>query len=278
MTETPKTRNEIFSSITKPSVEQMEKDLGFQIPVDTVRLPSKGLVYPLGSALHMKETVDIRSLTVKDEDILNSQAYAKKGITISKLLESCITETGIDVKEMILADRTAIMVSLRIVSYGADYNGEVICDECGFKEENFEFNLGQLPLKFLEVQPDKIGTNEFTIELPVSKAKATLKFLTGREEEEILMMMDKNKKNKIADTALVSTRLKYSIVSINGETDKLKLDKFIRNMMSRDNANIQKFYKEYEPGLEMTVQFNCPDCESEVKIPLPMNASFFRPY
>lgn len=273
-------KNEVFGAQKKsemPSYQAQGDELDFEMPIETVPLPSKGLVYPPTSKLHMKTSVDVRSMTVKDQDIFTSRAYAKKGTTTSKLLESCITEKGIDVREMISSDRMAILISLRIISQGADYSFSTTCEECDFVNDDCEINLGKLPIKTLEIQPYSLGSNLFEIQLPVSKKIALIKFITGKDEEEINTIQEKRKKMGMENDELVSTRLKYSIVSVNGVSDRSKIGKFIESMPTRDSAEITKFFKEHEPGIEMKTTITCKNCDAEKEIDVPLNANFFRP-
>ncbi len=92
----------------------MKDDFGYEVPVEAVPLPSKGTVYPADSPLHGQETVEIRAMTAKEEDILTSRALIKKGTVITHLIQSCLVNKQIDVNEMLVGDRNAIMTALRI--------------------------------------------------------------------------------------------------------------------------------------------------------------------
>ena len=61
--------------------------LDFVTPTSFVELPSKGLFYPDDHPLHNQETVEVKEMTAKEEDILTSKALAQKGLTIDRLLE-----------------------------------------------------------------------------------------------------------------------------------------------------------------------------------------------
>ena len=76
--------NEIFGSMGSgmPKRNVMQEDFGYEIPVESVPLPSRGICYSEENPLSMAETVDIRSMTAKDEDILTSRALIKKGTVI----------------------------------------------------------------------------------------------------------------------------------------------------------------------------------------------------
>ena len=76
----------------------MRDEFGLEIPVENVPLPSKGRVYPPDHPLHMQETVQIRSMTAREEDILTSKALIKKGTVITELIRSCLIDKRIDPK------------------------------------------------------------------------------------------------------------------------------------------------------------------------------------
>src|SRR6056300_1411827 len=120
----------------------MLDEFGFEVPIESVPLPSLGIIYPQDGPLHGKETIDIRAMTAKEEDILTSRAYIKNGTVLSKLLHSCVINKQINLDDLISGDRNALLVSLRITGYGADYDIEVDCPECGAKNKS-TFDLSQ---------------------------------------------------------------------------------------------------------------------------------------
>ena len=66
------------------------QELGVEITVDAVPLPSKGKVYPQGHPLCGAQSVEYRAMTAKEEDILMSQALIKRGTVITELIKSFI--------------------------------------------------------------------------------------------------------------------------------------------------------------------------------------------
>ena len=52
---------------------QKSSVLNFVTPTEFVNLPSKGRFYPPDHPFHHKETVEIRYMTAKDEDILTNK-------------------------------------------------------------------------------------------------------------------------------------------------------------------------------------------------------------
>src|SRR5579863_3238360 len=210
MSEERAERNQVFTakpegSLTQPGVqgvtaaEKYKADFGIDVPVETVPLPSGGKVYPSQSPLHGVETVEIRSMTAREEDILTSRALLKKGTVISELIRSCLVNKSIDPTELLMGDRNALMVAIRITGYGADYDAEMQCTECDTKAAR-NFNLGELPIRRLAIDPVGPGLNLFEFALPLSKKVVRFKFLTGRDEEQILTMQEKQKKLALSQT------------------------------------------------------------------------------
>ena len=77
-------------------VKQMLNPMDFVAPTDFVELPSKGQFYPEGHPLCGKDTIEIKYMTAKEEDILSSRALIKKGVAIERLLESIIKDKSIN--------------------------------------------------------------------------------------------------------------------------------------------------------------------------------------
>ena len=278
-------RNEIFSQGQDgppnvqpgmPTRNVMRDDFGFEVPVETVPLPSRGITYPVDGGLHGTETVDIRAMTAREEDILTSRALIKKGTVISHLLKSCLIDRNIDPDTMLAGDRNALMTALRITGYGSDYNVEVDCPQCGERSKQ-SFDLTSLPIKRLDVQPVALGSNLFEFQLPVTKKKVRFKFLTGRDEQEIMITAERKKKTGMQGQNLVTTRLQHAIVSIEGVDDKTKIGMFIRNMPARDSLELRRFIDKSEPGIDMKSWMDCPACLESSEVRLPMGASFFWP-
>ncbi len=254
----------------------MRDDFGFEIPIESIPLPSAGLIYPAESPIHCKETVDIRSMTAREEDILTSRALIKKGTVITELIKSCLTDKRIQVQDMVAGDRNAIMVALRITGYGAEYEVEADCPKCSTRSRQ-QFNLADMPIKRLEVQPVAKGQNAFEFKLPVTKKTVHFKFLTGRDEEEISTIQERAKKQGALADNIVTTRLQYSIISIDGKTDRGSINGFIRNMPARDSMALRKYIEANEPGIDMKGEFDCGSCGEQSEVRVPLGASFFWP-
>ncbi len=253
-------------------------DFGWEIPVDQAPLPSRGLLYDKESTLYQRETIDIRAMTAKEEDILMSQAYIKQGVVIDKLLESCIIDKSIDVSELLVGDRNTILVALRVTGFGSDYSAATTCNHCDARSTEV-FDLTSLSLKNLDTKPVSPGVNEFEVQLPISKKTATVSLMTTAVEKEI---RDTEKRNKKVlgidpDASRVTTRLINIIQSIDGIRDRNKLKKFIESMPLQDSRVIRQFIKNNEPGIDMNSSYNCSYCNQEAQVTLSLGLNFLWP-
>jgi len=282
MAEEREQRNQVFSPPIGPGIpqvsiaEKVKADFGYEIPTETVPLPSNGLTYPTGSPLHGCETVDIRAMTTREEDILTNQALLKKGTVITELIRSCLVNRAIEPLDMLTGDRTALTVAIRITGYGAEYEAEVTCRECSAKWMQ-TFDLAALPIQRLEMAPLEPGTNAFEFTLPYTRKNVRFRFLTGRDEEEITALAAKQKKLGLPSEASVTSNLLHSIVSIDGIDDRAKIGAFVRNMPARDSRALREHVRDHEPGIAMRQEVTCQSCDHTEEVTIPFGTSFLWP-
>jgi hypothetical protein len=184
----------------------------FNLPTETVELPSKGLLYPEDSPL-ASGTVEIKYMTAKEEDILTNVNYLAKGIAIDKLLQSLIVDKKINFNDILLGDKNAIMLAARILAYGKDYQFK-------YKGENATVDLSTFGPKLFGEGLIKDRKNEFAFTLPHSKNEITFKILSHKDERDVEREVAGLKKMDKESNPEGSTRFKYMIQSVNGSTDK----------------------------------------------------------
>jgi hypothetical protein len=278
-------RNDIFDAASSPgaqqgipqqSRDQVQQELGFDIPVETVPLPSLGLAYEAGHPLHQCQTVDIRAMTAREEDILTSRALIKKGTVITHLIKSCLTNKDIDVSSLLAGDRNALMIAVRITGYGEKYNSDASCPGCGTNQKS-AFNLSALPIRALNLTPTLPGANSFEFILPLTGKRVEFKFATGRDEEEATITSDRRRKQGIMTENIVTNALQRAILSVDGDPNKSQIANFVRHMPARDSLALRNYISNNEPGVDLTVPFSCTSCDHEEDIALPMGVNFFWP-
>lgn len=253
-------------------------DLGFELAAETVPLPSSGVVYPATSPLHRAETVQIRPMTSREEDILTSRALVKNGTVISKLVESCLVDKRINVKEMLSGDVNAVMVAIRITGYGSRYEARIKCPTCD-KPFDHTVDLSQLAIKRMTIEPIEVGCNLFSATLPRTGAQVLFKFATAGDDITAIVDAEAKKKANLRENNIVTSKLVSSIVSINGREERGFVSRFVTQMPAQDSKFLRKLVSDNEPGVDMRDRATCtdPDCEASEVVPIPVGAAFFWP-
>ena len=74
-----------------------------------------------GHPLCGKDSIEIRYMTAKDEDVLTNRSLLKKGLAIDRLIQNLIIDKDINARHLYVGDRNAIIVFARASAYGKDY-------------------------------------------------------------------------------------------------------------------------------------------------------------
>ena len=240
-----------------------------QFPTEQVTLPSKGLLYPEDSPLR-KGTIEMKYMTAREEDILSNQNYIENGTVIDKLLKSLIVTPGINYNDLLIGDKNALLVAARILGYGADYDFEL-------DGEEYNVDLTTLEDKIFDESIVINNKNEFNYTLPTSKIDITFKFLTHGDESKIskeIKGLKKLDKNSSRDS---STRIKYSIVSINGDYEQKTIREFVdTTMLARDSRALRNHIKAIQPDIDLSFKYTNKRGQ-EKEIDIPIGVGFFWP-
>lgn len=281
MSDDVRPQNDVFKpeTVKAPAGAQLAGAQQFEVPVDSVPLPSRGKCYPPTSPLHGREYIDIKAMTAHEEDILTSKALLKNGTVITHLLKSCIVDRTVNPDDMLVGDRTALMIALRITGYGSEYKLDVECPVCETKQQ-YPFQLADLPVKFLDIDPIAPFTNEFEFVCPLRKNRLTFRLLTGADEAELLVDRQARKKKLGAQLETnVTSNLIRQIVSVDGHTDRNMIAQYVRSMPALDSRMLRKYISDIEPGMEMRGKMTCSnaECGETSEVDVPIGASFFWP-
>jgi hypothetical protein len=236
----------------------------FKFPTEIIELPSKGLLYPENHPLR-EGKVEMKYMTAKEEDILTNQAYIEKGVVLDKLLESLVV-TKINIKDLIIGDKNALLIAARILGYGKDYT-------FSYNNSQYTVDLSTLENKPFDESLLVSGENNFSYTLPESNTPITFKILTGHDETKIDAELRGLKKINKDNAPELSTRLKYLITSINGLSEPKDIRNFIDNyLLARDSRALRKYIREIQPDVDLTFV-----TDSNEEIAIPINLNFFWP-
>ena len=241
----------------------------YKFPTEVVDLPSRGYFYIDGHPLSSGK-VEVKYMTAKEEDILTSQNLIQQGTVIDILLQSLIVDKTINIKDLLVGDKNAIMVAARVLGYGKDYQFE-------YNEEEHEVDLSKLNSVKLDFKKITKGQNEFSFELPTSKRTITFKMLNGHDESNITAEVKAKRKISKERSSELTTRLKTMLLSVDGNSDKGYITNFVENeFLSRDSLAFRNYLTDITPDMDMTTTIvNSNGKETEVTIPVTVR--FFWP-
>jgi len=258
---------------------QSDNSFSFVVPTEFVELPSKGRFYSEGHPLHNQDTIEVKQMTAKEEDLLTSRALLKKGIALERLISSIIVNKAIDPSTLLVGDRNAILISARVSGYGQDYVTKVTCPTCSAAQEN-HFDLNDSTVysgnDLHESEATANGDGTFNTLLPRTKIEVTFKLLNGRDERSLLTQMENARKRK-KDENTVTRQLKHFVVAVNGDTEQKNINFVVDNMPTADARHLRSVYKIATPNINLSQVFECTECGHEQDMEVPLTADFFWP-
>jgi hypothetical protein len=246
-----------------------------QFPTEVVDLPSKGWFYPPDHPLSSGQ-VDLHFMTARHEDILTSTNLIVKGVVIDRLLSELIATKGVNLNDLLIGDKYAIMVAARILGYGKNYEATVQCPKCE-STDDVTINLEEFGDKKVEFDPAMKGKNAFDFLLPVSNKTITFKLLTQKDENDIQKELDAMKKLKLEVSEEVTTRMRYAILAVDGDKEKKTVNEFVKNMPAKDARSFREFARKIMPDIDLTFDFTCSVCGYADRLEVPINHKFFWP-
>lgn len=242
-------------------------------PTNIIPLPTKGVFYPIGHPLSSGE-IELKEMSAKEEDLLANQQLIKSGKVLDKLMEALIVDKSIRTEDILIPDKNAIFIGIRQFSYGSSYPVTITCPQCS-AQNKVDINLSELRYKPFDFDNHPKGQNNFSFKLPNSRIVVTYKLLNQLDEKSIDAELEQIKKINRENTAELTTRLKYLLTSVDNNSDRTVIRKFVEEKLSaRDSLALRKHMKEHNPDVDMTFDFKCSDCNQERRVDVPINAGF----
>ena len=245
-----------------------------KFPTEVVELPSKGYFYPKDSPLASGK-VEMKYMTAKEEDILTSPNLLKQGIAIDKLLESLMVDKNINMNDLLIGDKNALIIAARILAYGKMYEF-ISFDENG-DEVTATVDLTKLNDKEIKFDKLPLNSNEFPFTLPNSERAITLRFLTHKDEKELAQEAEAMKKVSSAITTIMTSRMKRLITSVDGNSEKQHINNFVdTELLSVDSLELRKYLNSINPDINMITLATFSD-GTEQEVAVELTAQFFWP-
>lgn len=153
----------------------------------------------------------------------------------------------------------------------------------GDENGNFEYILPQsndvIKFRFLTRNDEKKLKLLATLESSPIKAKTTMDYvatiiegiktdkeLSGKDKQEYVNTLNKInewakgilEKKGLPFNRMITNRLEMSIVSVNGETDRKYISKYVKNMNAKDSLMLRRYILENEPGVNFEIEIERP--------------------
>lgn len=245
-----------------------------------IKLPSQGLVYPEGHPFHKRDTIDINLLTGADENLLTTKSLIQSGQLIDKLLKRILIEK-VDVDTLLLGDKYAALIFARIYSLGTDYEAVANCEYCRASDK-YTFDLSNVPVKNLGENAQQVTPFENHFRYTTSQGtEIEFKLSTVKDSRiverdvEAERNFNKKRKNMDAPDRLIFHTYRNLIISINGNSNREEVDKFLQKSIS-ESREFRQHIKEISPTIEFEGSFYCTNCGKEnIDVPLDFNENFF---
>tara|TARA_S200002703_G_scaffold146514_1_gene141605 strand:- start:336 stop:1091 length:756 start_codon:yes stop_codon:yes gene_type:complete len=213
-------------------------------------LPSRGKFY------EGFQGVEVKPLTYTDEQKILNVKDSNADI-VSKLLEK--STQGVNVDDLLSMDKMYLLMKVREVSYGEDYQFNITCPAC-----TSEIKTSLVLSEHLNMTriPDDLEDPR-KVKLPVLGVDAEVRFPRSREEA------------FLKDSDDIYRNIYRFVVSINDNSDPVFISKALKRMHIRDIKKIVSEITKGEYGVNPRFIFQCPDCGHEETMAVPMDVSFF---
>lgn len=237
-----------------------------------VDLPSKGLLYPDGHPLS-KGVIEMKYMTAKEEDILTTESYIKRGVVLDKLFQSLIV-TKFNYDDLLIGDRDAVMIAARVNGYGPKY--DAIVKSPSGTDQKISVDLDKLPHKEIDEALITPGLNSFSFKLPVSQDDIVFKLLTVGDDRIIDNLLNKKKRANQPE-ANWTTRLTQMIQSVNGNEDRTYINLYVQDMRVADTRAFKQHLLNIQPGIDREVELYDEVTEEPFRDDFTIGFDFFWP-
>ena len=164
------------------------------------------------------------------------------------------------------------------MGYGKDYEVTIEDPDTGLDVEH-TFDLTKLETKKVDEKVFKSGKNKFSFTLPNSKRVIEFKLLTHKDERDIdseLKGLEKISRATGIQSQL-TTRLKYQILSVDGETNKKFIHNFVDNeFLALDTKEFRNYHNSIQPDIVFEQEYTSELGESHT-VNIPIGIRFFWP-
>ena len=278
---------------TQPTVNHNPLVKHFRQPAIYLNLPSKGMYWPEGSLeLAAHGEIPILPMSTKDEITLKTPDALLNGQGVVNVIESCCPSIK-NAWQTPSIDVDAIIIAIRIASYGNEMDFESTCPKCSETNE-YSLDLGNV---LANITPsnyaDKIKADDLKIKLrPQAYFDANKSNMIAFEEQQILRTLaqieDNPEEAKKAFDQQLAKLININVSTLASSTDYIETPegqivadpRYIEEFYNNCNSQVIKAVQtqltifNHESGIK-PVPVKCNHCEHDFEINIMFDYSSF---
>lgn len=247
-----------------------------------VTLPSRGLLYgpdnPIVPSVEVPGGVlQMRKMRADESLRLGSQG-GNPLEKIEAVVNACVQyPQGFSPQDLLLTDSLYLMLQLRTMTFGPDYEFTWRCRFCSSIEKG-QANI----VEDLDQTVDDDLREPVELDLKDASVRVGARFLRIRDRQALVKHTRREKMRSVAaddDPDSAAYRIALMLVSRNGSPfrDVLEKQDFVSSLSAPDVIRFQRFMDDKESGVDLRVYTECSACSAPNEIALPFDADFFRP-
>lgn len=258
-----------LSKIDIPVNPLMQK---VKLPGRIFQLPSRGIFYKDGELsssikngeLHIHAMSAIDEINMKNPDMLFS------GRAIEEVCRTCIPDVK-KPKQLLARDIDAILLFLRVVSYGNLFEIDVkhTCTEA--KEQTYSIDIEKLINNIVFLDPTEINDN-YQVVLPNEQVVS----LQPARYQHVIELLQNNEKRKSFSAKDIQDNIIHNLLNlindIDGITNREQIEEWLRSVeVKYINAIANKIDVLNNWGPKTVANIVCRDCGEKMEIDIPLN-------
>lgn len=241
----------------------------FVTPSDKIHLISEGVLYQ-----NIPAVLDVEYMITQDEDLLFSNNLIDHGLVFNTLVAKKVKDKSINIGDLLIADFNQILVFLRKSAYGEIYKTKVY-DKDMEDYVTHDVDLNLLTHKKLSAEFNENG--EFEYVLPLTNKRITFKLPTVAMGDFINKTAEDRKDKTTGAIPYITTKLETMITSIERETSKMYINKFVNHMPPRDRLAFTQYVDKIEPKVDLDYTFKSTIKGDPFNSKIILSLDFFYP-
>lgn len=243
---------------------------------ETVRLPSRGLMYDEGVFDPNVTDGEIRisPMTIRDEILMRSPDALFSGEAIKTVLGRCAPQI-LNPLELHFTDLDFIMLALRKVSYGPELEVSYDHDCENHKEHSYIVNIEEKLKTCLYLDP-LLVEEQFTLKISEFDQVVRFKPLTTSDMIRILQPQSQEYNEQQLEAELIRLAT-TQIHSVDGVTDRAFIYQWATAVPAKVMRDVRMKIEGLERwGINYKFKMTCRDCGTPMETEVPLNTvSFF---